>query len=76
MIYLKINRISMVALSSEHGHSVVEDIASTLNTLIQPVGTMTLFVDSNRKGLSSAVVYRINKSHIEFVGMFRQMMST
>jgi hypothetical protein len=55
---------------------VVEDVASTLNTLVQPLGTMTLFVDSNGKGLASAVIYRIDESNIKLVRVFRKMVST
>ena len=31
---VKIHRVGMMALSREHGHGVVEDVASTLNTLV------------------------------------------
>jgi hypothetical protein len=65
-----------MALAREHSHSVVENIAATLNTLIQPGSSMTLLVDWNRESLTSAVVYCIDYGYVEFLRMLRQMVST
>ena len=66
----------MISLSREHGHSVVENVAPSLNSLVQPLSSMALFVDSNRERLTSAVIYCIDESNVKLVWMFRQVMST
>ena len=63
----------MMALSREHGHSMVKYVTSALNALVQPVSAMSLLVDANGESLSSAVVYCIDEGNVEFVGMFRQV---
>lgn len=73
---VEIDGIGVVALSCEHGHGVVEDVTSTLDTLVEPCGAMTLLVDVNGKGLASTVIYRIDECHVEFVGVLREMVST
>jgi hypothetical protein len=65
-----------MTLAREHGHSVVEDITSTLHTLIQPTGSMSFFVDWNRKGLATTVIHGVNKCDIELVRVLSEMVST
>jgi hypothetical protein len=65
-----------MALAREHGHCVVEDVASALNALVQPRSSMSLLIDWNRKGLTSAVINCINDGDVEFIRVLRQMMST
>lgn len=67
--YLQIYRICMVILSREHSHGVVEDVASTLNTLIQPCGPMLFFIKRDRESLASAVIHCIDDSNVKFVGV-------
>jgi hypothetical protein len=66
----------MVTLPCEHCQGVVKDVASTLNALIQPCSSMALFVDWDGKRLSPAVIYSVDKSNVEFLGMLRQVVST
>ena len=60
----------------EHSHRVVEDIASSLHALIQPACAVFLLVNWYRERLASAVVDGIDDSHVEFVGVFCQVMGT
>tara|TARA_R110002003_G_scaffold207_1_gene15956 strand:+ start:21863 stop:22051 length:189 start_codon:yes stop_codon:yes gene_type:complete len=55
---------------------MVENVASTLNALIQPCSSMALFVDWDGKRLSTAIIYSVDKSNVEFLGMLRQVVST
>jgi hypothetical protein len=66
----------VVANSREHCHGVVKDIGSSLNTLIQPTGTVFVLVDGDGEGLTSAVVDSINESDIELLRTLCEMMST
>jgi hypothetical protein len=66
----------MMTLSRKHSHGMVEDITSTLYTLIQPRSSMALFIDWNRKSLATTVVDGINNSNIKLVRMLRQVMRT
>jgi hypothetical protein len=72
---LKVHGISMMALSRKHCHGVMENVASTLNTLVQPVSSMALLVDSNRKRLASTVIYCVDEGNVKLVGMFRKVVS-
>jgi hypothetical protein len=36
---------------------------------------MAFLVDSNGKGLATTIIYCIDKSNVEFVGMFRKVVS-
>ena len=69
--YMQIHRISMVTLPCKHSHGVMENIASTLYTLVQPCCSVALLVDWDRESLTSAVVYCIDNGNVEFVGMLR-----
>ena len=60
----------------EHGHRVVENIAPSLHTLIQPACAVFPLVDWYGERLASAVVNGIDNSHVELVGVFCQVMST
>lgn len=73
---LELNGIRLIPISSEHSHSMVEDVATTLNTLVKPCGSMALPVEWDRKGLAATIVYSVNESNIEFVWMFSKMMRT
>ena len=73
---MEIDRVSSMALPGEHSHGVMKNVASTLDTLVEPAGSMALFVDWNRERLSSAVVDRIHECNIELVRMFSQVMGT
>jgi hypothetical protein len=63
----------MMSLSRKHSQGVVKDVASALNTLVQPRGAMALLVNRNRKGLASAVIHGIVDCNIEFFWVLRQM---
>jgi hypothetical protein len=54
----------------------MKDVASALDTLIQPIGSMTFLVDSNGESLASTVIHCVDESNVEFVGVFRKMVST
>ena len=41
---LQLDRVGVVSLSCEHGESMVEDGAASLDTLIEPASTMPLFI--------------------------------
>ena len=56
----------MVSLPCKHGHCVMKYVASPLYTLIEPVRPMLLFINWYRVCLSTTVVYRIDKRHVEF----------
>jgi len=73
---MEIDGVSSMALPSEHSHGVVENIASTLNTLVEPAGSMALFVDWDRERLSSAVVDRIDECNVELVRVLSEVMGT
>ena len=73
---MQVDWIGMMPLPREHSHSVMKDIASTLDSLVEPLGSMAFFVNLNRKSLAATVVYRFNKSNIELVWMLRQVMGT
>lgn len=49
----------------------MEDITPALYTLIEPLGTMSFFVDWDRKGLTTAVIYCVDERNIELLGMLR-----
>ena len=63
-----------MALAREHGHRVMEDVASTLHALIQPARTMLILLDRYRERLPPAIVDRVNDGDVEFIGVFCQMM--
>jgi hypothetical protein len=71
---VQVDGVGAVALSCEHGHGMMKDVTSTLDTLVQPAGSMAFFVEWNRESLSSAVVDCINKSYIEFVWVLSKVM--
>jgi len=66
----------MMPLSRKHGQSVVENITSTLHTLIEPRSAMSFFVDWNRKRLSTTIIHRIDQSNMELLGVLRQVVCT
>ena len=66
----------MVILPCEHGHGMVENVASTLHTLIQPCRPMFLLIKRNRESLTTTVIYRIDNGNVEFVGVLRQVVRT
>jgi hypothetical protein len=74
--YVQVNRISMMSLSRKHGHRMMEDITSTLHTLVQPRSSMTLLVNWNRKRLATTVINCIDDSNVELFGMLRQVVGT
>jgi hypothetical protein len=53
---------------------MMEDIGSSLDTLVEKAGPMFLLVDGYRKCLPTAIIDCIYKSYIEFFGMLSQMM--
>lgn len=66
----------MVPLSRKHGHRMVEYAATTLYSLIQPAGSMALFIEWDRECLATAVIHSIDKCHVELIRVIREMMST
>lgn len=73
---LQFNRIGMMTLSGKHCEGVVEDIAATLDALIEPICTMLFFVDWNGISLTAAVVDCIDKRYIELVWVLDEMVGT
>ena len=61
----------MVSLPGKHGQGVVKDEAASLNTLIEPAGSVAFLVDRNSESLATTVVDRIDHGDIEFLGMLR-----
>jgi hypothetical protein len=73
---MEIDRVGSMTLSCEHSHGMVENVASTLDTLVEPTGSMALFVNWDRERLSSAVIDRIDKCNVELVRVFSKVMGT
>ena len=65
----------MVPLTREHRHGMMEDVATTLNALVQPTGSMLFFVNRDGECLSTAIVHGIDDGHIEFVRMLGEVLS-
>jgi hypothetical protein len=65
-----------MALSREHCHRVMKDVAATLHTLVEPTGLVLLSIYWNRECLATAIVLGVNDCDIKFLGVLRQMMST
>ncbi len=66
----------MMALSREHGHTVVEDVASSLHALIQPARSMGIFIDGYGESLTTTVVDGIDQGDVELIRMLREMVGT
>lgn len=64
---LQFDRVCVMTLSGKHCEGVMEDVAAALNTLVEPVCTMFLFIDWYGVSLTAAVVYRVDERDIEFV---------
>lgn len=73
---MEIDGVGSMALPCEHSHGVMENIASTLDALVEPAGSMALFVDCDRERLSSAVVDSIDECNVELVRVFSEVMGT
>ena len=65
-----------MALPCEHGHGMMEDVASTLNTLVEPTGSMSFFVDRNREGLPSTVIDGVDEGNIKSIAVLSQVVGT
>ena len=63
-------------LTREHRHGMMEDVATTLNALVQPTGSVLLFVNRDRECLSTTIVDGINDGHIELLWMLGQVLGT
>jgi len=62
-------------LPSKHSHCVVEYVAATLHTLIQPAGSMSLLVKGNRESLATTIVLRVDEGYVELIGMVGKVVS-
>jgi len=51
----------------------MEDVAATLNTLVQPTSTSLFLVDGDRVCLTTAIVDGVNKGDIELVRVLRKV---
>lgn len=67
--HLQFYRICIITLSCEHSHCMMKDVATTLNPLIEPAGSMLVFVDGYGECLSSTIVDGFDKSDIELFGV-------
>ena len=74
--HLKLDRIRVEALPSEHSHSMMEDITPTLDPLIHPTRTILLLIKRYRESLATTVIHRIDEGDIESVRVLRQMVRT
>ena len=72
--YLQLYGICMMPLTREHGHGMVEDIATALNALVQPTGSMLLFINRNRECLATTIIDCVDDSHIKFLWMLGKML--
>jgi hypothetical protein len=74
--HVKLDGIGMVSLARKHSHRVMENVGATLNTLVQPTGTVFVLVDGDTVGLTTTVVYGVYERDVEFVGLFGEVMGT
>lgn len=56
-------------LASKHRHGVVEDVASTLDSLIQPACSVSFLVEWDGEGLAPAVIFGVDDRDLELVWM-------
>lgn len=75
-MYLEFERIRMMTHPREHGHGMMKDEASALNTLIDPARLMLLFINWNGESLATTIIYSIYNRDIKFLWMLSQVMST
>lgn len=66
---LQLDRICMISLACEHCHGVMENIAPSLHSLIEPACPMSFLVEWYSESLSTAVIHGIDQVDFEFVGV-------
>lgn len=65
---LQIHGVRSMPLSCKHRHCVMEYVAASLDSLVQPARSELLLVDIYREGLPAAVAFGFDEGNIKLVG--------
>lgn len=60
----------------KHSHTMMINKTPTLNPLIEPPSSKSLFINRNRECLAAAAVSRVNERNVEFIGMLGEVVCT